>query len=101
MVTRLALTVAVKSESASINVFKFVAVWLLLDVVWNLPLVADVAEVKVVVVPSAFVKTILVPSAMFAKSVTVIVALPNLPPNICLCQAVTCCSIVTGKQELF
>ncbi len=32
-VTRVALTVAVKSESASINGFKFVAVWLLLDVV--------------------------------------------------------------------
>ena len=93
MVTTLLLTVAVKSESASINVFKFVAVWLLLDVVWNLPLVADVAEVKVVVVPSAFVKTILVPLVMFAKSVTVTVALPNLPPKICLCQAVTCCSL--------
>ena len=93
MVTTLLLTVAVKSESASINVFKIVALWLLLDVVWNLPDVADVADVKVVVVPSAFVKTILVPSAMFAKSVTVIVALPNLPPKICLCQAVTCCSL--------
>ena len=50
---------------------------------------ADVAEVKVVVVPSDFVKTIFVPSAIFAKSVTVIVASPNLPPRICLCQAVT------------
>ena len=47
-----------------------------------MPLVADVAEVKVVVVPSAFVKTILVPLVMFAKSVTVTVALPNLPPKI-------------------
>ena len=33
IVTTLLLTVAVKSESAFINVCKFVAVWLLLDVV--------------------------------------------------------------------
>ena len=56
IVTTLLATVAVKSESAFINVCRLVAVWLLLDVVWNLPDVADVADVKVVVVPSAFVK---------------------------------------------
>ena len=45
----------------------------------KLTVVEDVADVKVVVVPSAFVKTILVPFAIFAKSVTVTVALPKLP----------------------
>ena len=56
-VTTLVLTVAVKVESASINVFKFVAVWLLLDVVWNFPEVAEVAELKVVIEPSDLVST--------------------------------------------
>ena len=45
--------------------------------------------VNVTVVPSDFVSVSFVPTAMFAKSVTVTVQLPLIPPILCLCHPTT------------